>query len=56
MLPHLHTIYNDVILLKVLLNCKFSQALYKFPEDGRRPKHVGAIIMCILCKFKLFQV
>ena len=25
----------------------FSQALYKLPEDGRRPKHVGAI-MCIL--------
>ena len=23
-------------------------ALYKLPEDGRRPKHVGAIIMCIL--------
>jgi len=26
----------------------FSQALYKLPEDGRRPKHVGAIFMCIL--------
>jgi len=25
----------------------FSQALYKHPEDGRKPKHVGAIIMCI---------
>jgi len=25
----------------------FSQALYKLPEDGQRPKHVGAIIMCI---------
>ena len=24
------------------------QALYKLPEDVRRPKHVGAIIMCIL--------
>ena len=22
-------------------------ALYKLPEDGQRPKHVGAIIMCI---------
>ena len=25
----------------------FSQALYKLPEDDLRPKHVGAIIMCI---------
>ena len=25
----------------------YSQALYKLPEDGRRPKHEGAIIMCI---------
>jgi len=47
MLPHLHTIYNDVILLNVLTKYNFSQALYKLPEDGRRPKHVGAIIMCI---------
>ena len=48
MLPHLHTIYNDVILLNVFYEkCNFSQALYKLPEDGRRPKHVGAIIMCI---------
>ena len=23
------------------------QALYKLLEDGRRPKHVGKIIMCI---------
>jgi len=23
--------------------CNFSQALYKLPEDGRRPKHVGAV-------------
>jgi hypothetical protein len=26
----------------------FSQDQYKLPEDGRRPKHVGAIFMCIL--------
>ena len=53
MLPHLHTIYNDVILLNVLQKCNFSQALFKLPEDGLRPKHVGAII---ICKFKLFHV
>jgi len=48
MLTHLHTIYNDVILLNILTEVKFIQAVYKLPEDGRRPKHVGAIIMCIL--------
>ena len=46
--PHLHTICNDVILLNVLQKCNFSQALFKLPEDGLRPKHVGAIISCIL--------
>ena len=27
---------------------KFTQALYKLPEDDRKPKYVEAIIMCIL--------
>ena len=31
-----------------VLLCNFSQALYKLPENGRRPKHVGAIFMSIL--------
>ena len=26
----------------------FSQVQCKLPDDGRRPKHVGAIFMCIL--------
>jgi len=38
MLPHL-----DIIQFKHKYN--FSQALFKLPEDGRRPKHVGAIFM-----------
>jgi hypothetical protein len=25
--------------------CVFSQAQYKHPDDGRRPKHVGAMFM-----------
>jgi hypothetical protein len=25
----------------------FSQVQYKLPDDGRRPKHVGAIFLCI---------
>ena len=32
----------------------FSQVQCRLPDDGRRPKHVGAIIMCILmCFFKI---
>ena len=27
---------------------KFSQVQCKLPDDGRRPKHVGAIFICIL--------
>ena len=26
----------------------FSQVQCKLPDDGRRPKHVGAIFICIL--------
>jgi len=26
----------------------FSQVQYKLPDDGRRPKHLGAIFACIL--------
>ena len=26
----------------------FSQVQCKLPDDGRRPKHVGAILICIL--------
>jgi len=35
----------------------FSQVQYKLPDDSRRPKDVGAILMCILMLIlKLFQV
>jgi hypothetical protein len=46
MLPHHHITYKNIILPSVL--CNFSQAQYKLPDDGRRPKHVGAIFLCIL--------
>ena len=36
-----------VIFLLISIN-SISQALYKLPYDGRRPKHVGAIFMCLL--------
>ena len=44
MLPHNHIINNDIISRKY----NFSQVQCKPPDDGRRPKHVGAMFMCIL--------
>jgi hypothetical protein len=43
------TIIRELVLslAKVILK-HFSQVLYKLPDDGRRPKHVGATFVCIL--------
>jgi hypothetical protein len=43
MLPHHHLTYKDTIYRVFKHN--FSQAQYKLPDDGRRPKHVGAIFV-----------
>jgi hypothetical protein len=43
MLPHHHITYKDIILQNVLTY--FSQAQYKLPDDGRRPKHVGTMFV-----------
>ena len=44
-----------VFVLKHKYN--FSQVQYKLPDDVHRPKHVGAILMCILMQIlKLFRV
>jgi len=48
MLPHYQITYNDVILRSVLQKYNFNQVQYKLPDDGRRPKHVGVIFVCIL--------
>jgi len=48
MLPHNRIINNDVISPNVLTKYYFSQVQCKLPDDGRRPKHVGPIFMCIL--------
>jgi hypothetical protein len=38
--------FEIACVLFVVQKFNFSQALYKLPADGRRPKHVGAKIMC----------
>ena len=47
-LLHNRIINNDVISANVEHKYNFSQVQYNLPDDGRRPKHVGAIFMCIL--------
>jgi len=45
---HHRIINNDVIPPNILNEYNLSQVQCKLPDDGRRPKHVGAIFMCIL--------
>jgi len=33
----------DVFLLTIFINVALASLKYKLPDDGRRPKHVGAI-------------
>ena len=35
-------------VLYAVHSAHFSQVQCKLPDDGRRPKHVGAIFICIL--------
>jgi len=42
LLPHNYIVYNDVFLRK-FNNCNFARYKYELPDDGHRPKHVGAI-------------
>jgi len=46
MLPHHQITYKDFAESFNINN--FSQVQNKLPDDGRRPKHVGAIFVCIL--------
>jgi hypothetical protein len=43
-------------VLCAVLQHNFSQVQYKLPDDGRRPKHVAAIFLCILCICVYFNV
>jgi hypothetical protein len=61
MLPQHRTAYNHVTFYWILLNFKINVTLARLqsnlPDDGRRPKHVGANSMWILMyNLKPFQV
>jgi hypothetical protein len=50
MLPHHRIVHNDV-LLQTLINVTLARLNCKLPDDGRRPKHVGAILICFNVNF-----
>ena len=43
-----HSVKLRRYLYKYLYKYNFSQVQCKLPDDGRRPKHVGAIFVCII--------
>ena len=45
MLPHHRTIHNDVLLPATFINLTLATLKCELPDNGRRPKHVGAILM-----------
>ena len=42
MLPHHCIVHNEVIYRKFLTIVTLASLKYKLPDDGHRPKHVGA--------------
>ena len=42
MLPHHRTVHNDVLSPTAFINVTSARLKCKLPDDGRRPKHVGA--------------
>ena len=44
MLPHHHTLHNDMLLPTIFINLILAELKRKLPDDGRRSKHVGAIL------------
>ena len=45
MLPHNRIVHNDVLLPIILINVALVRLICKLPDDGRKPKHVAAILM-----------
>jgi hypothetical protein len=45
MLPHHRIVHNDVILPTIFINVTLARLKCKLPDDGRRPKHVEAVLI-----------
>jgi len=46
--PHHHIFHNDVLLPTTFINATLATLKCKLPDDGRRRKHVGAILIKVL--------
>ena len=45
MLPHHRVVQNGVLLPAIFINVTLARLKSKLPDDGRRPKHVGEILI-----------
>jgi len=52
MLPHHRTVHNDVPLPNTFINMTLARLKCKLPDDGRRAKHVGAVLISDLVVYK----
>jgi len=51
LLPHHRIVHNDLLLPTVLIKVTSARLKCKLPDDGSRPKHVGAILICFNVMF-----
>jgi hypothetical protein len=54
MLPHHRIVHNDLLLPIILINVTLARLICNLPDDGRRPKHVGPILICFNVNFNVF--
>ena len=45
MLPHHRIVHKDVLLPTIFINVTLASLKCKLPDDGRRPKQEGAILI-----------
>jgi len=55
MLPHHPIDHNDVLLPNIFINVTLTRLKCKLPDDGRRPKHVVAILICFNVNFSVYK-
>jgi hypothetical protein len=54
MLPQYCTVHNDVFLPNILAKVTLDRLQYELPNDGHRPKYVGAFIVNFNVNFSDF--
>ena len=55
MLPHHYIAYNDVCFTEILKIVTLSMSRCRLPDDGHRPKHLGAFYYEFSVNFIAFE-